>query len=435
MSNQTTSVENDYGLAHNVDIRKIVLTNHAGQSVDIRNLFVQMNIRNSIFESCIYGDILIIDSNALVSRFPIIGEEKIEIEFLTPGNTAKSFTGVVYRVADLASDTKGSSSSYVIKFCSEELYANFSTFVAKSYRNTLTAEQIVEDILKSYLNVDKKLDIDPCIDPQKVLCIPYMRPYDAIEFMSDRVRSRDTEEDYFLFFERFDGIYFKNLAGIVSSPLNKEEVFYYYISDKFGNQRDQALDIRRIVNLKINSVFDTLTKLKEGMLNNEQFEYSFDDKYVYSNVTSYKDVRPFIGNERMNTPEFIEKYARADAMGLSGNITSFTERRVDQNFNFVKPAGKSLINKLALSQISLTITVPGDSAVDVGDIITIKVPEFDADAETVTDDPMLSGRYIIGSITNTFITPDKHTMHLDIYKDGFSNKIKAMDSKLKDDLQ
>jgi hypothetical protein len=424
----------DHGLAHNVEIKTVRITNHAGEKVDVKEIFIEMNIFNSIFESNIYGNILLTDTHSILTRLPIIGEETIEIEYNTPGNVTKNFKGVIYNVRDIIPDGKGAKSSYVLNFCSEEALANAATYVAKSYRNTLTADEIVKDVLKTYLQSDKTINVDACMDPAKVLCIPYLRPYDAIEFLQKRVKSKDTEEDFFLFFERFDGVYFKNFAGIISSPLNKEDNYYIYISDKFGNQRDAGLDMRRILSLKINSKFDTIQKIYEGMLNNESFEYSFDDKYVYSNVTSYKDVNPYIANEKMNTKDFIEKYSRGEAMGLSGNMTSFKERRVDQNFNFVKPTGKHLINKLMLNQISITITVPGDSTVDVGDIITLKVPEFTSDEGEVKDDPHLSGRYIIGSVRNIFLSPDKHSMQIDLYKDGFNEKIKSMDSKLKDEL-
>jgi hypothetical protein len=66
----------------------------------------------------------------------------------------------------------------------------------------------------------------------------------------------------------------------------------------------------------------------------------------------------------------------------------------------------------------------------VGDLITLKIPEFTADDE-VSDDPHLSGRYIIGSARNIFLAPDKHSMQLDLYKDGFDAAITNMDSRLK----
>lgn len=429
-TNITTTSSTDYGIAHNVEISYVKITNHSGESIDVKEIFTEMNITNSIFDSCIYGNILLVDTHSLLTKLPIIGEETIEIKFNTPGNDAKTFKGIIYSVKNIIPDSKGAKSSYVLYFSSEEILANASTFVAKSYRNTLTAEEIVKDILKTYLQCDKTLFIDACIDPAKILVVPYLRPYDAIDFLRDRVKAKDSSEDFFLFFERFDGIYFKTLAGIIASNLNKEGNFYVYISNKFGNQRDAGLDARRIINLTINSVFDSIEKISEGMLNNEAFDYSFDDKLIYNELTSYKNVNPFIGNTRMNTNDFIEKYARADSMGLSGNITSFRERRIDQNFNFPKPAGSSLVNRLALGSLSLTITVPGDSTLDVGDVISLQIPEFTAD-DSVTEDSHLSGRYIVGSCRNIFMTPDKHAMQLDLYKDGFNSAISGMSTSLK----
>lgn len=433
----TTSNSEDIGLAHNVEITKILLYNHMGEVINIREIFLEMNLQNSIFQPGIYGSILIQDSHSLSTRFPIIGEEKIEIEWYTPGNKPKFFRGMVYTISDLIPDDKGSKSSYILRFCSEELFQNASAWVAKSYTNTLTANEIIEDILKTYLNTEKVLHVDPCREIQKTLIIPYLRPFDAIDFMRQRVKPMDdATSDYYEFFERFDGVHFRNLSSIVQNKLNQDGVIndYIYISDKFSNQNEEGTNMKRIISFKINNRFDTIDKINEGMFNNENFEYSFDDKQVYSETKSYKDFKPILGAARMNTDDFIDKYDQNISKGMNGSITTFKERRVDQNFNFGKPGGNYLINRMAMNQISITITVPGDSTVDVGDLCQVMIPEFDADAQDTESDKQLTGLYMIGSVRNVFLVPDKHTLQLDLYKDGYGETISGMSQRLKENL-
>src|ERR1700712_2880793 len=105
----STTTSSDDGIAHNVNISYIKLTNHAGETLDIREIFLELNIVNSIFENCIYGTMLVNDANSILTRFPIIGEEIIEIQFNTPGNTAKTFKGSVYGVRDIVPESHGSS--------------------------------------------------------------------------------------------------------------------------------------------------------------------------------------------------------------------------------------------------------------------------------------------------------------------------------------
>ena len=431
----TMSSSEDIGLAHNVEITKILIYNHMGEVINVAEIFLEMNITNSIFEPGIFGSILIQDTHSILTRLPIIGEEKIEIEFYTPGNLVKFFRGVIYTVSDILPDAKGAKSSYVIHFCSEEILQNASVHVAKAYTNTLTANLIVEDILKSYLNIEKTLVIDPCREIQKILCIPYLRPYDAIDFMRQRVKGMDdSASDYFELFERFDGVYFKNIPTLLTAPLNKSNNTYRFISDKFSNQRDTGLDMFRIISFKINSRFNTLDKINEGMFNNENFEYSFDDKQIYSDVKSYRDFKPILGATKMNTDDYIKRYDQGIAKGLNASLTTFKERRTDQNFQLPKPAGFYIMNRLTLNQISITITVPGDSTVDIGDIVSLEIPEFDADPVLVSLDQQISGRYVIGSMRNFFLTPDKHTMQLDLYKDGFNTPITGMSPKLRENI-
>ncbi len=432
----TMSTSEDIGLAHNVEITKILLYNHMGEVLNIRELMVEMTILNSMFEPGIHGSILVQDTHSLLTRLPIIGEERIEIEFYTPGNAIKFFRGLVYTVTDIMPDSKGAKTSYVIRFCSEEIFQNAAVHVAKAYTNTLTANLIIEDIMKAYLGIQKPIFVDPCREIQKTLIIPYMHPYDAIDFLRNRVKgTNDTDPHYFEFFERFDGVYFKNVPNMVAGKLNKSYNTYQYYSDKFSNQRDLGQDMFRIISLKINSKFDTIDKINEGMFNNENFEYSFDDKQIYSDVKDYKDFKPFLGTSRMNTDAFVDKYTQNIAKGMNGSMTTFKERRVDQNFQLPKPGGMHLMNRLSLNQISVTITVPGDSTVDIGDIVQLIIPEFDADPTEVGTDEHLSGLYIVGSMRNFFLTPDKHTMQLDLYRDGFTMDITGMSDKLRENIQ
>ena len=61
------------------NINEINITNLQGDKVSLKQIFVTINIYESIFENFKLGKILIKDTNDLISRFPITGGEELEI--------------------------------------------------------------------------------------------------------------------------------------------------------------------------------------------------------------------------------------------------------------------------------------------------------------------------------------------------------------------
>ena len=52
--------------------------------VDLRMVFVGMNIYEDMFAPFINGTIVIQDANALINKLPIVGEEFLDLDLITP---------------------------------------------------------------------------------------------------------------------------------------------------------------------------------------------------------------------------------------------------------------------------------------------------------------------------------------------------------------
>ena len=67
-----------------VEIRKLEIIPSDGEPVDIENICATIDIYEDIYQPAISGAISLVDSQDLLSTLPIIGNEKIKIEIVTP---------------------------------------------------------------------------------------------------------------------------------------------------------------------------------------------------------------------------------------------------------------------------------------------------------------------------------------------------------------
>jgi len=474
---ETSTTSDNRGIAHVVEIDQMTLQNHAGQNIDCRAIFTEFQVSTSIFEPGMYGSVLIYDAHALITRFPIIGEETLYLSYATPGNSAKQGQFRVWKISDEEPDEKGMSSSYRLHFCSPELIVNSQKVVAKSYRNTDSVYDIIKDIQTNYLGTTKASTPGTLTmkDPMKVLVVPMYRPLEAIDMLLRRAYSGDnTKSDWYLFFERADGWQIKMLDELVTNPINAKqlaagvvtqqqldtspdpnvqrlETWYVYASDKYVDDTPNGKDIRRVVSLKINGRFDSIQKIRMGMLENEVVQFSIVNKAVtaqnYGEIANgqlylgdtdqsieYGPQTSSQGKKRTNTDQFIANYS-TPASGLTGTQASqvfFRLKDPQEKDGVVKKSGWLYqAARTAFEQVAVTITVPGDTMVDAGDIVHLAVPKFESVLNQGENDDFLYGRYIVGSIRDSVLTPDKHVMTLDLWKDAYG--IAIQNSQLQDE--
>jgi len=452
-------------MAHVVEFDRMTLSNHAGQNVDLRAVFTEISISTSIFEPGIRGSILVYDAHALVTRFPIVGEETLFLTYKTPGNTPKDGEFKVWKITDERPDSKGLSSTYRLHFCSPSIIVNAQKVVAKSYTNTDDVYAIIRNIQSEYLETEKPTVTGtlPMKDPGKRLVIPMYRPFEAIDMLLRRAYSGDrTKSDYYLFFERHDGWQVKMFDELVTNPVNKRqleagvitqmqldtspdpaiqqlETWYAYASDKYQMDSRDGKDIRRIIGLNLGGRFDTIQKIRQGQLENEIVQYSIVEKSLSSlNYKLLKNEQRYLGGstdpyrtsdrhggtgkERTNTTDFISGHSTIES-GFSGTQASqvyFRLKDPEEKDGVVKKSGWLYqAIRTALTQIQITITVPGDTMVDVGDVVHLTIPKFESVLERGEPDDFLYGRYIVGAIRDSILTPDKHVMTLDLWRDSF----------------
>ena len=181
--------------------------------VDVRSIFIEMNIYDSIFTNSISGNLIIVDSLGVLRGFKFDGSEYLIVKMSKSGNLfpyEKVFH--IYKQSKRDILTYGSE-SYVLDFISDEYTVSEQTRVAQHYEDTYS--NIAKLILKNYLRV-LPIKLKGVIDDSqgvRSVIIPTIKPLDAITWCSKRALDKQGKPT-FLFFENNDGFNFTTTSNI-----------------------------------------------------------------------------------------------------------------------------------------------------------------------------------------------------------------------------
>ena len=134
-------------------ISSMMIVTSTGQSVDVRNIMLELNIYEDIFSPVITGDITLGDAADIMSAYQIHGNEFLCVSIDKP-SLNKPITKIfrIYKVGDRDFGT-ASLQNYTLFFASEELLLSVQTLISKSYKG-LRIDQMVNDLLLNKLKVN-----------------------------------------------------------------------------------------------------------------------------------------------------------------------------------------------------------------------------------------------------------------------------------------
>jgi hypothetical protein len=143
---------NDFNLRQSTDyqLNELTLVTKGGK-IDIRQMFEEINIYESMLTPCISGDIIINDAIGLSSQLLIDGSEMILIDVDKGGGLfgfKRAFR--IYKQMDRKNNNQ-TSESYVLKFASEEVVLSEQQLITECYKGTYT--DAVKKILSYKLKV------------------------------------------------------------------------------------------------------------------------------------------------------------------------------------------------------------------------------------------------------------------------------------------
>ena len=435
--------------AGDVKIEEITIISSLGMTFQIPQYLVELNLYEDMFRSGLYGNVLIIDALNLAEVVPMRGEEFLRLKIRTPSMKAQIYkTFRIYAVTDRRMLGEPNKQSYVLHFCSPEIYIDVLSPIWKSYKGKIS--DVVGDIYKTHLQTSRNGEPDdetPLIILGETLnsikyISPGWTPVQNINWLATRSIGDGYKNPGYLFFESSKAFYFANTETINDQTIQTKGIYnnYIYTPQNLGSKtgkdetdyvKDVDTEYKKIESLEVLETTNHLKATQAGYFANRLFTVDVLKKdyaiFDYDHVANYNDYAHLENIGNLPNPEIMPMSA-ATARNPAA-AAAFYPRSLalfdDQPNNCTEIIQEIITRRRStLSEydnMKLLITVPGRTDAEIGSIIYLNYPNIKPrdkeDAMLGNQDPMFSGFYLVTAIRHKF-TLIKHTMTMEIVKDS-----------------
>jgi hypothetical protein len=420
-----------------VDIRSFKLVTAVGQVIDLQSLVVDFSIYQNIFEHYLQCDLVLNDS---VGLFNTINIQK-------NGDVQGGFSGgdvliVSYRSNDDSLEYKNHifslyemtdrkrieerSEAYFLSGISIEAYLSSTNKICRAYggaggndiskmMRSVVDEFVysdkIKDLHRSYreatqFRVEKINDFDPTVGKHKFI-IPNLSVDDTIDFLIHEADSPD-HIPYYFFYENSKGFNFKNLGNLVKQePKEKYEYLPSNLDEGKNSANDKNFDRTKIITFDVIKQSDIMENTQEGLFKSRTINIDILKKSKREVVYNYDDYFP-----RFNKLQRLKIAGNVEGEPLVRMYTSRTAHDTDPLFEGEAPTPKRY-SEIAgqrdayfshIFNTQVEVAIPGDSELDVGDIIYLSIPPAAiTDDQYGTEDKYLSGKYLITKLRHKML--------------------------------
>ena len=414
--------------------------------IAIDTMVAEVSIYESIYNKTLSGNLFIVDTQNIVGRMPLTGNERLEFKLFTPSSpfgydfSEKSGHPMyIYKITNRVA-TGPRQQAYIIHFCSKEMIQNELTYVPTAMNTSY--DLMVADIVKNpfFLGSNKNFYFEPSIGLHKHV-FGQNRPFDAIDQLSKNTISQKFYNAGYYFYETSRGFNYKSLESMLAVESNtaRPAVARFRpkpsnIADGKGNQ-DIKNEMQIAIDYKIMDQFDQLKNLRNGVYANvlvthDQFyktlktqTFNYEDEYgkMFHTETNKNGGRE---EEKGILPKYIREgktlselpngtiYLASNTSKRHGDI-----QRPDPN----QILQRRLSQRLSFASLKLQLTVNGFTGIQAGDLITYEMPSYEpkTGGEQNDNDVYLSGRYLVTSVRHQINQANKkHIMILECQKDS-----------------
>jgi len=393
-------------------------------SKEIKKLCASIDIWEDIRKPAIIVDIFVADAVGLVTSYPIVGEEKIEITLGYPNAPSTTIKLVVSSVGEFIFDETGKGGGYVLNCTSEEVWLDSLLSVMKGYNTTV--DSIVRDLVTNQLKSTKPINIEPTKGISQFV-IPRLTPFEALDILKKRAVSTTSAGSHYMFFETKKGFVFKTIeklfnegASIIQS---KNRVFVrgdMTLSNTLG-QVDNSKLFRSIINMHNGRRADSSNKIYDGALNNVTYAFDFARKQLkLVNFSLQQKGSDFVlGDKAGKMPtstQFMQKYGATNAVAFLVPVDSTKGETFISDTIGAKVSYESLIN-----QHNVIVEAHGDFDMCAGDAVQLSIPQQQGTTGNIQkEDAHMSGTYIIMALRHMIVMGpndgSEYTMSMELIK-------------------
>lgn len=390
-------------------LKQLTLINFRGNAIDIKAALISVDIQLDIFNSTMHGTLKIQDKSDFQQNFPLIGEEKLIIEFATDKAAGYiSLEFYIYRKANV-SPNGDRAFIYEMPFSSTEFLRNQETLIRTSFHKR-TITDIVATTLKKI--TAKKLTIDDTLGTISFIP-PSIHPFEVINYCLPRAISKAFPNGAgYIFYEDLNGFNFRTIES-----LHKGNALKYTFDNKNVVNSDFNKELYTVTNYNIIQQFNVLDNMSKGMYGTRTYdinpytrEYGIIDYNYFSD--DYKKTEHIDSN---NTNHSVHTSLFQFKNAYKGH------QRCYPTYGFQNKSKNIGVRYSQLNQITnglkLIIEVAGNTEINVGKIIQLDYPN-NSIAKDQSLDLYMRGKYLVTAVRH-ILTGSELTTVMELSKDDY----------------
>jgi hypothetical protein len=352
------------------NLKELTLTLCTGEIWDIRYIYHELNIFEDIWSPTMSGSVLISDTQNRLANFPIFGFETLTIGLETPGKGLLSKTFRVYSATDRHLG-KDRNLAYILNFCADEAWKNYKVRVSKSYKSKQIHE-IVADLHNTWLG-GGTIEIEPSKYIHHII-IPNLHPIQGIQWLSTRANPSSYNGANYLYYQTFDKFYWIPIEKCLEKGPVQDIIYQPANVRQSGTHHARTInqDLEAIQAYTVDFYSDVRENQEQGMYASELITHShvrkkwerFTWDYV-GNFDKHKHLYP--GNKLYSN-------SRQDLHNKANKFKMYSTGVAP----FLNQVDRWLLDRVSqlqqLQNIKLSVSVPGNSNLKVGDVVKFEMP-------------------------------------------------------------
>jgi hypothetical protein len=417
-------------------INELNIVTKTGETIDIKSIYEEISIFDSLFTPVMSGNILIKDSVGLSGILLFDGTEMLLMDISKDANSDIANFRKAFRIYKQSSrKNQGMNSEmYVLHFAADEISYSDQQRVNQSYDGTYSS--VVGKILTNYLKVPENQfggRYEDSVGIRKIT-IPNLRPLEAIEWCTKRAVDKNQSPN-FMFFQNMTGFNFVTLSTLLSEV----DVLDVKIETKNQTKSNPIFEISSARAFEVIAQADSIERTRSG-INAGQFigfdpitkttskkQINFDS--VYGSL-KHANENPNLSIELNRAGQDVRQSFDSKktvsifsaAQQLSGYIkekdpTVLSALDNKENYLFQR---KSIIDLLMSKRIK--VAMPGNFQLSSGFNVNVMAPTLGKKEKGADNlDPSMNGKYLIVA-SRQIIGYDKHETIIEVASTSTNNE-------------
>lgn len=434
-----------------VDLTELFLLLPGGAVIDLTDYLVEFGLYEDLFNSTLSAYVVISDSRNLVATLPIIGDEYVQISFITPELPEDNRIKRAFKIFSISNrkivrDTN--TTLYTLELCSPELEKDSTQVVYDFYDEVNLIPNITDKVFEKYLThprsayVDAikltwewgssstiKYNTEPSTNGGKIIS-PAWSPFKLMNWLASKAISPSLLANNYLFYETNKTFKFYHIETLISDQLSKPVGPYTYYGTGIPDKEVSDL-LLRVQGLELDVTNDSLNNTHSGYYANQLITLDLFKKEVnynrYDHIDSFTKYTHTNGNESKlatfgnNVKRFTDVYTKI--YPINSKLFQKKDPKCGNNLNedMPKTFGNRHSTLQDLSNLKIRIVIPGRTDIEVGTLIKFRLPNLSTRSEedVASDlfDTLYTGNYLITSIRHKILAGE-HIMICEMVTDS-----------------